>query len=121
MAIGRLNRKVAFIGFAVIALLLLAVIGVVLHLGQDPKEFIRDAEIAIEAAREATDEQSKEESYKKAGRSFRNAYDRAKTDSLREEILLSMLDMYIETNEWNFILGCWEGLIKVNPNNAKGV
>jgi len=118
MAIGRLNRKVAFIGFAVIALLLLAVIAVVLHLGQDPKEFIRDAEVAIKAAREATDEQTKEESYKKAGRSFRNAYDRAKTDSVREEILLSMLDMYIETNEWNFILGCWEGLIKVNPNNA---
>ncbi len=68
MAIGRLNRKVALIGFAVIALLLLAVIGVVLRLGQDPKEFIRDAEVAIKAAREATDEQTKEESYKKAGR-----------------------------------------------------
>ena len=99
MAIGRLNRKVAFIGFAVIALLLLAIIVVVPRLGQDPKEFISDAELAIKAAREATDEQTKEESYKKAVRSFRNAYDRAKTDSLREEILLSMLDMYIETND----------------------
>jgi tetratricopeptide (TPR) repeat protein len=118
MAVGRLNRKVAFIGFAVIVFLLLAVIVVVPRLGQDPKEFIRDAEVAIKAAREATDEQTKEESYKKAGRSFRNAYDRAKTDFLREEILLSMLDMYIETSEWNFILACWEGLIKVNPNNA---
>ncbi|MHC4116492.1 MAG: tetratricopeptide repeat protein [Planctomycetota bacterium] len=115
----RLNRKVAFIGFAVIAFLLLGVIAVILHLGQDPKEFIRDAEVAIEAARKATDEQTKEENYKKAGRSFRNAYDRAKTDTLREEILLSMLDMYVETNEWNFILGCWEGLIKVNPSNAR--
>ncbi|KPK37073.1 MAG: hypothetical protein AMJ65_15450, partial [Phycisphaerae bacterium SG8_4] len=118
MAIGRLNRKVAFTGFAVVAFLLLGIIAVVLHLSQDPQEFIRDAEVAISAAREATDAQTKEESYKKAGRSFRNAYDRAKTDSLREEILLRMLDMYVETNEWNFILGCWEGLIKVNPNNA---
>ncbi|MHC4431123.1 MAG: tetratricopeptide repeat protein, partial [Planctomycetota bacterium] len=118
MAIGRLNRKVAFAGFAVVAFLLLGIIAAVLHLSQDPKEFIRDAEVAIEAARQATDAQTKEESYKKAGRSFRNAYDRAKTDSLREEILLRMQDMYVETGEWNFILGCWEGLIKVNPNNA---
>lgn len=119
MAIRRLNRKVAFIGFTVVALALLAVIAVVLYLGQDPQEYIRDAETAIQTARSATDEQTKEEYYKKAGRSLRDAYDRAATDDLREEILSKLLDMYVETNEWNFILGCWEGLIKVNPNNAK--
>lgn len=119
MLIRRLNRKVAFIGFTVIALVLLAVIATVLHLGQDPQEYIRDAEAAIQTARLAADEQMKEEYYKKAGRSLRDAYDRAATDDLREEILFKLLDMYVETNEWNFILGCWEGLIKVNPNNAK--
>jgi len=119
MALRRLNRKVAFIGFSVVAFLLLGIIGVVLHFAQDPKEFIRDAQVAIEAARAAGDEQTRQDNYKKAGRSFRNAYDRATTDTLREEILLKMLDMYVETNEWSFILGCWEGLLKVNPNNAK--
>jgi len=119
MALGRLNRKVAFIGFAVVAFLLLGIIGVVLHFAQDPQEFIRDAEVAIEAARAAADEETRQDDYKKAGRSFRNAYDRATTDALREEILLKMLDMYVETNEWSFILGCWEGVLKVNPNNAK--
>ena len=119
MAIGRLNRKVAFTGFAVIAFVLLGIIAVALHWGQDPHEYIRDAEVAIEAARAAAGEQAKEQGYKKAGRSLHNAYDRAKTDALREEILLKMLDMYVETNEWNFILGCWEELLKVNPANAK--
>ncbi len=121
MVIRRLNRKVAFAGFAVIAFVLLGIIGVVLYLGQNPQEYIRDAEVAIEAARAASDEQAKEENYKKAGRSFRNAYDRASTDALREEILLKMLDIYIETEEWSFILACWEGLIKVNPNNARAL
>lgn len=119
MTIRRLNRKVAFWGFAIIAFILLGIIAVVLNLGQDPQELIRDAEVAIEAARAATSEELKEQGYKKAGRSFRNAYDRAKTDALREEILMRMLDMYVETGEWNFILGCWEELIKVNPSNPK--
>ena len=103
----RLNRKVALIGFAVVAFLLLLIIGVILHLGQDPKEFIRDAEVALKAAREATDAQIKEQNYQRAGHSFRKAFDRAGTDSLREDILLEMLAMYSETGEWNYILRCW--------------
>ena len=78
MAIRRLNRKVAFIGFAVIAFVLLGIIGVVLLLGQDPQEFIRDAEVAIEAARATTDEQTREEAYKKAGQT------KAKAGSAKE-------------------------------------
>jgi tetratricopeptide (TPR) repeat protein len=119
MAIGRLNRRVAFFGFAVIAILLLGIIAAVLHEGRNPQEYIRDAEISIEAARTATEEEVKGQSYKEAGRSFHNAYDRAETNALREEILLKMLDMYVETNQWNFILGCWEELLKVNPANAQ--
>jgi len=119
MAIRRLNKKVAFIGSAVVVLFLLAAIGVILHLGQDPEEFIRDAEAALQAAHDATDEQIKEQHYKRAKQSFRSAYGRAKTDSLREEVLFKMVDMHFETKEWPFILGCWEEIIKVNPDNAK--
>ena len=46
----RLNKKVAFIGSAVVVFLLLAAIAVVLRLGQDPEEYIRDGETALEAA-----------------------------------------------------------------------
>lgn len=119
MAMRRLNKKVAFIGSAVVVLLLLAVIGVVLRLGQDPEEYIRDAEVALKAARQATDEQVKEQNYKRAKQSFRSAYGRVKTDSLREEVLFKMVDMYFETKEWPYILGCWDEIVKINPKNAK--
>jgi len=119
MAIRRLNKKVAFIGSAVVVLFLLVAIGVILHLGQDPEEFIRDAEVALQAAHETTDEQVKEQYYKRAKQSFLSAYGRAKTDSLREEVLFKMVDMYFETEEWPFILGCWDEIVKINPNNAK--
>ncbi len=115
----RLNKKVAFIGSAVVVFLLLAVIAVVLRLGQDPEEYIRDAEAALELARQATDERVKEQNYKRAIQSFRSAYGRAQTDSLREEVLFKMVDMYFETKEWPFILGCWDEIVKINPNNAK--
>ena len=119
MAMRRLNKKVALIGSAVVVFLLLAVIGVVLRLGQDPEEFIRDAEAALKSARQATDKQIKEQNYKRAKQSFRSAYGRVKTDSLREDVLFKMVDMYFETKEWPYILGCWDEIVKVNPKNAK--
>ncbi len=119
MAKRRLNKKVALIGSVVIVLLPLAAIGLILYRGQDPEEYIRDGEMALEAARETTDEQIKEDSYAQAARSFRGAYSKAKTDSLREEVLIKLLDVYIETNDWPFILGCWDEMIKVNPKNVK--
>ena len=119
MAMRRLNKKVAFIGSAVVVFLLLGVIAVVLRLGQDPEEYIRDAESALEAAHQATDEQVKEQNYKRAIQSFRSAFGRAQTDSLREEVLFKLVDVHFETNEWPYILGCWEEIVKINPNNAK--
>ncbi|MHC4205596.1 MAG: tetratricopeptide repeat protein [Planctomycetota bacterium] len=121
MAMRRLNKKVAFIGSAVVVFLLLAVIAVVLRLGQDPQEYIRDAEAALEIARQATDEQVKEENYKRAVQSFRNAFGRAQTDSLREEVLFKLADVHFKTKtkEWPYILGCWDEIIKINPDNAK--
>jgi len=119
MAMRRLNKKVAFIGSAVVVLLLLAVIGVVLRLGQGPEEFIRDAEAALESARQATDEQIKEQNYKRAKQNYRSAYGRAKTDSLREEVLFKLADVHFENKEWPYVLGCWDEIVKINPKNAK--
>ncbi|UCC97216.1 MAG: tetratricopeptide repeat protein [Phycisphaerales bacterium] len=115
----RLNKKVALIGSGVFLLLLLAAIAVMLQLGQGPEEHIRDAEAALQAARNAEDEQSKEQNYERAKRSFQRAYGRAKSNPAREEILFRMVDMCRETRDWNYVLVCWDQIIKVNPNNAR--
>ncbi|MHC4749101.1 MAG: hypothetical protein ACYTFW_04420, partial [Planctomycetota bacterium] len=86
----RLNKKVALIGSAVVGFLLLAAIGLILNLGQDPEESIKDAEAALTAARQATDVRIKAKNYERAERNFRSAYGRAKTDLLREEVLFKM-------------------------------
>ena len=119
MGMRRLNKKVAFIGSAVVVFLLLAAIAVVLRLGQDPEEYIRDGEAALAAAHQATDEQVKEQNYKRAIQSFRSAFGSAQTDSLREEVLFKLVDVHFETKEWPYILGCWDEIVKINPNNAQ--
>nr|NIO81689.1 hypothetical protein [Candidatus Aminicenantes bacterium]NIT23611.1 hypothetical protein [Candidatus Aminicenantes bacterium] len=105
MAIRRLNKKVALIGSVVFVVVALVAILAILFLGRDPEEFIKDAEAALTAARQAADEQIKQ-NYDRAQSSFRNAYARAKTDSLRLEVLFKMVDMYLEIQEWPFALGC---------------
>ncbi|NQT03094.1 MAG: tetratricopeptide repeat protein, partial [Planctomycetes bacterium] len=121
MANRRLNKKVALIGSVIFVVLVLGAILVILQLSGDPQEFIKDAEDALQAARQATDEQIKQQNYDRAESSFRGAYARAKTDSLREEVLFKMVDMYLEVEdkEWPFVLGCWDEIIRINPNNAK--
>jgi len=119
MTKGRLNKKVALIGSAVLMLLLLAAIAVILQLGGDPAELARNAEAALKAARETTDEQAKQEHYKRAKHAFAKAFDGAKTDALKEELLFKMADMYLETGEWNYVLGCWDHIIRLDPDNAQ--
>jgi len=119
MANRRLNKKVALIGSVIFVVVVLVAILVILQLGRDPEEFIKDAEAALTAARQATDEQIKQQNYDRAQSSFRSAYVSAKTDPLREEILFKMVDMYLEIQEWPFALGCWDEIIRIDPNNVK--
>ena len=121
MANRRLNKKVALIGSVIFVVLALGAILVMFQLSGDPQELIKDAEAALQAARQATDEQIKQQDYDRAESSFRGAYARAKTDDIREEVLFKMVDMYLEVEdkEWPFVLGCWDEIIRINPNNAK--
>ncbi len=121
MANRRLNKKVAFIGSVIFAVFVLGAILVILQLSGDPQELIKDAEAALQVARQATDEQVRQQNYDRAESSFRGAYASAKTNSLRKEILFKMVDMYLEVEdkEWPFILGCWDEIIRIDPNNAK--
>jgi len=119
MAKKRLNKKVALIGSVVFAFLVLAAIGVVLHLSRDPEKFIRDGDAAMKAANEAIDKEVKEEEYKKAERSYLKARSLAKTDSLRMVMLFKLVDIYIETDLWNNVLGCWSEIVRIDPKNVK--
>ena len=115
----RLNKKVALIGSAVFIIFALGAILVIFQFNRDPQEFIKDGEAALQAAHETTDEKIKEQDYDRAERSFRSAYGRAKNDTLRQEILFKMVDMYLETQKWPFIVSCWDEIIRVNPDNVK--
>jgi tetratricopeptide (TPR) repeat protein len=119
MAKKRLNKKVALIGSGVFVLLFMVGIAVILHLSRDPEKFIKDGDAAIKAAREITDEEIKEETYKRAERNYHKARNLAKTDSLKIEILFKLVDIYIETNQWRNVLGCWNNIIRIDPENVK--
>ncbi|MBN1974503.1 MAG: tetratricopeptide repeat protein [Sedimentisphaerales bacterium] len=115
----RLNKKVAFIGSAFFVIITLVFIIVILQLKRDPHEFIKDAEAAIQSARQATDQKIKEQHYDIAKRKYGNAYSRVKTNLERKEILAAMVDFFIETGDWPYVLDCWDKIILIEPDNVK--
>jgi tetratricopeptide (TPR) repeat protein len=119
MARRRLNKKVALIGSVVFVFLVLGAIVLFLYLSRDPQKFIKDGDAALKAAREATDKQIKEQEYQRAERSYYKAHLFAKTDSLKIEMLFKLADMYIETDQWRKVLGCWNKIIQIDPKNIK--
>jgi tetratricopeptide (TPR) repeat protein len=119
MARRRLNKKVALIGSVVFVFLILGAILLFLYLSRDPEKFIKDGDAALKAAREAIDEQIKEQEYKRAEHSYHKARVLAKTDLLKIEMLFKLVDMYIETDQWRNVLGCWNTIIQVDPKNIK--
>ncbi len=119
MARRRLNKKVALIGSVVFVFLVLGAILLFLYLSRDPQKFIKDGDSAIAAAHQATDKQIKEQEYKRAERSYHKARSLAKTDSLKIEMLFKLVDMYMETDQWRNVLGCWNMIIQIDPKNTK--
>ena len=91
MARKRLNKKVALIGSAVFTVFAIAAILVILHLSQGPEKFITDGDQGLIAAREALDPNAKEEFFEKAARNYHRARARAKTDSLKVDILYKLV------------------------------
>jgi len=106
MAKRRLNKKVALIGTAVFVVFALAAIWVILRMSRDPQELIRNAEAALA-----------QKDYKSAEKSLQTAFGRARNNALREKILFKLVDLYLQTQEWPFVLGCWERLITIDPDN----
>lgn len=119
MARRRLNKKVALIGSVVFVFLILGAILLFLYLSRDPQKFIKDGDAALMAAHEAVDKQIKEQEYKRAEHSYHKARSLAKTDSLKIEILFKLVDMYMETDQWRNVLGCWNAIVQIDPKNIK--
>jgi tetratricopeptide (TPR) repeat protein len=119
MARRRLNKKVALIGSVIFVFLILGAILLFLYMSRDPQKFIKDGDAALMAAREATDKQIKEQEYKRAERSYHKARALAKTDSLKIEMLFKLVDIYMETDQWRNVLGCWNMIIQIDPKNIK--
>jgi len=108
MARRRLNKKVAFVGSAILVIVLLGAIWVLLRLSRDPAEFIRDGDAAFLA-----------KDYETAVSSYEAALKRAKNDALREKILFKLVDASIEIDQWNLVVRYWGRIIAINPKNVK--
>ena len=108
MARRGLNKKVAIIGSLIFAFGVFAAIGAFLYLSRDPEKFIKDGDAALLAG-----------NYEEAAHSYNRARVRAKSDSLRIELLFKIADVYANIDKWNNILGCWNAVVQIDPKNIK--
>jgi len=125
MAKKRLNKKVALIVSAVLAIVMVILILVILRQTRDPEKFVKEGDAAMRAANEATDESIKIQEYQRAERSYHKARAQAKDDSLKIEVLFKLVGMYIQmdrytdTDQWRYVLGCLEQVVRTDSKNAK--
>ena len=119
MAKKRLNKKVALIGFVAFVFVAMATIVWLLHLSRDPQKFIKDGDAAIKSARQTTDKEQRKEIYKEAERNYRKAYGHSKTDELKVETLYRLADVYIDTEDWRDVLGCWTQIVRLDSKDIQ--
>jgi tetratricopeptide (TPR) repeat protein len=117
MAKKRLNKKVALIGSAVFVFVIILAIAVFLFLSRNPQKFINDGNTAAEAARQAADQQQRKDLYEEAERNYKKAYGLAKTDELKVEMLHRLADVFMETEKWREVLGCWTQIVRLDPQD----
>jgi tetratricopeptide (TPR) repeat protein len=119
MARKRLNKKVALIGSAVLAFVVISAIGAFLYFSRDPQKFIKDGDTAVEAARQATDQEQKKTFYTEAERNYKKAYGLGKSDELKVETLYRLADVLVATGQWRDVLGCWSQIVRLDPKELK--
>lgn len=108
MAMRRLNKKVALVGSAILVFLVVGTILVILRMSKDPKEALAEAEKA-----------RLEKDYPRAVTLYSQAFERSKSNKQREEILLTIVDVLIEADDWDMVVGYWGQAITVNPKSVK--
>lgn len=124
MARKRLNKKVALVGSAVLAIVMVIFILLILRQTRDPRKFIKEGDAAVKAADEATDENIKMQEYQKAERIYHQARSRARSEPVKIDVLFKLVDLYLkmdkyaETDQWRYVMGCFNQIINVDPRNA---
>lgn len=108
MAKRRLNKKVALIGSAILVLVIVGAIWLILGMSKNPEKSLVEAEAAVV-----------EKDYVRAVSRYMEAFERAKTDKLRVEILLRLVDVSIEAGLWESVIKYLSTIITIDPQNAK--
>jgi tetratricopeptide (TPR) repeat protein len=108
MARKRLNKKVALVGSACLLLLILVAVAAILHFTGDPEAFIQDGDAAWQV-----------KDYETARRSYLKAYQLAKSDPVKIELLFKLSDLYREIDDWPKVRGCWEQIINIDTRNVR--
>ncbi len=52
-------------------------------------------------------------------KSSASAYARVNTNQERKQILFDMVDLFIESHQWPYVLDCWEKILLVEPENIQ--
>lgn len=118
MAKKRLNKKMVYIGSAVFLFVALLLVVLFLRLSRDPQKFIQDGALAMETAKKQTDKESRLDFYKEAERNYRKAFGYAKTDELKVEILHRIAEVFVSTEKWRDVVGCWNNIVRIESKDT---
>ncbi|MGA2678373.1 MAG: hypothetical protein ABSF37_03615 [Sedimentisphaerales bacterium] len=118
MAKKRLNKKLAMIGSVLFVFVAIAVIVGLIYLSRrNPQKFLKYGDEAIATARQTTDKEQQKKIYNEAERNYRKAYGYSKTDELKVVGLHRLADLYIETEDWRSVMGCWTQIVRLDPKD----
>jgi len=93
------------------------IVGLIYLSRRNPQKFIKYGDEAIATARQTTDKEHRKEIYKEAERNYRKAYGYSKTDELKIVGLHRLADLYIETEDWRNVMGCWTQIVRLDPKD----
>ncbi len=105
----RVNKKVALMGTTVLLLFTLVAVMVILRLNRDPAPLIADGD----AARASGDDKTATDSY-------RRAYGLTRSSAGKIDLLFKLVEVYQQTDQWDKVLGCWNGVLTADPQNLQG-
>jgi len=108
MAKKRLNKKVALVGFIIFIVFALGTTAIILHFSRDPEKYVKDGDAAFAA-----------KDYETATRCYLKARALSKSDDFRVKMLFKLADLYLETDKWRNVIGCWNEIIRLDPKNIK--
>jgi hypothetical protein len=104
----RLNKKVALIGTAVLLAMFIVFFVVV-----QEKDILTSQAKLIEDGDAAVAKQD----YETARLKYLRARSRAKDDQVRLTAINRLVDVYLETEDWPPLLGVWQEILNIEPNN----